>query len=170
MDTRTIVWTAGLVRRTRKLKAALKAWHKVDRAKGFGNPNFEDWLRIRIEDMEKGIHDDNLLSPANLVKALEVCAIGDPLALKFATAAAKKGGFQTDTNCYLEEGMVNASVWVKHIVLDAVKTKAEEIAEKFREKGYAVDVCVNEEDASEITVNGTIDFDKYLELQKKGGR
>lgn len=169
MDTRTIAWTAGLVRRTRKLKTALKAWHRSDRAKGFGNPNFEDWLRIRIEDMEKGIHDDNLLSPANLVKALEVNAIGDPIAVKCAANMEKKN-IQSDINCYVEEGMVYSSVWIKHMVIDYVKELAEKCAAKFREKGYAVDVCVNEEDASEITVNGTIDFDKYLELQKKGGR
>lgn len=168
MDARTVVRTAALVRRTRKLKEALKAWHREDRAKGFGNSNFEDWLRIRIADMENCM-PDTMLSPANLLKALEVNALGDPLALKCAAVLEKKK-VQSDTNCYVEEGKVYSHVWIKHMVVSYANELAEEVAAKFRENGYSAEVWHDMVDSSEVTVCASIGFDKYVELQTKGGR
>lgn len=164
----TILWGAGLVRRTRKLKTALQQWHKSDREKGFGEPNFETWLRSRLAEIGADIEGCKI-SPYSLVKAIEVNALGDPLALKYAAGLEKKK-VQSDTNCYVEEGKVYSHVWIKHMVVDYANELAEEIAAKFREKGYSAELWHDKEDSSEVTVCASIDFDKYVELQTKGGR
>lgn len=112
---------------------------------------------------------DTMLSPANLLKALEVNALGDPLALKYAAVLEKKK-VQSDTNCYVEDGKVYSHVWIKHMVVSYANELAEEVAAKFRENGYSADLWHDMEDSSEVTVCASIDFDKYVELQTKGGR
>lgn len=158
------------VMRSRPLRESLKDWfnHK-GRCPFNETPLFSDWVDKMLDMMRGEIGNDRLATADNLAAALRVQSIGDPLALKCASQLEKKN-IQTDIDCYVEEGKVFASVWIKHMVLDYVNEKAEEVAGKFREKGYSVDMWVDEEDASEITVNAVIDFDKYVGNQKKGGR
>lgn len=167
---KTIVNTMVAVRRTRTLRAALKEWfaHKGS----CPDPeilNFEDWVGRRIEDMADAIHDDALVNVANLLAALKVQAIGDSNAIRFAAKAARDG-FCSDTNCYVEEGVVYADVWIRHKQAICAKERAEKIAEEFRQMGYATDIWVDEEDEHDVTVNACLDFPLYVELQKKGGK
>ena len=167
---KTIVNTMVAVRRTRTLRAALKEWfaHKGS----CPDPeilNFEDWVGRRIDDMADAIHDDSLVNVANLLAALKVQAIGDGLAIAEARKAEKKG-FLTDTNCYVEEVIVYASVWLKGKRLAETDNMAELIAQKFRAQGYATDIWIDEEDDTEVTVNAYIDFPLYVESLKKGGK
>lgn len=158
------------VMRSRPLRESLKDWfnHK-GRCPFNETPLFSDWVDKMLDMMRGEIGNDRLATADNLAAALRVQSMGDPLALKCASQLEKKN-IQTDIDCYVEEGKVFASVWIKHMVLDYVNEKAEEVAGKFREKGYSVDLWTDEEDASEITVNACIAFDKYVENQKKGGR
>lgn len=152
------------------LRKALMNWFKLK-----GNcpypeiTDFGKWVEELLYHIGDMIKEEKNVTIDNLVAGLKVNAIGDPLAVK-CSAELEKKNIQTDINCYVEEGKVYSSVWIKHMVLDYVNEKAEEVAGKFREKGYSVDMWVDEEDASEITVNAWIDFDKYVENQKKGGR
>ena len=90
--------------------------------------------------------------------------------LTYSNGMLERKNVQTDTNCYVEEGMVYASVWIKHMIVDYANELAEEVAGKFREKGYYVELWHDMEDSSEVTVNAVIDFEKFVKLQKKGGR
>ena len=157
----------GKALRSAPLRNALKEWFRQKgRCPDPEITNFGEWVERQISYLARTIKNRRLATADNLVKALAVNAIGDPLALRCAKEAAEKGGFKTDTNCYVEDGLVNSSVWVKNMA----KERVEDMADKFREKGYEVDVWVDEEDETEITVNATIGFGKYLGLQKKGGR
>ena len=159
----------GKAMKSGTLRKALQDWFWRE-----GRPypeimGFYTWLDKELGFLATMIAHATKVTVDNLVAGLKVNAIGDPLAVK-CSAALEKKNIQTDINCYVEEGKVYSSVWIKHMVLDYVNEKAEEVAGKFREKGYSVNMWVDEEDASEITVNACIDFDKYVENQKKGGR
>ena len=158
------------VMRIKPLRRSLKDWfdHK-GRCPFPAIHDFGVWVELMLDFMGDMIHNDGLETADNYVAALRVQSMGDPLALKCARQLEKKG-VQTDIDCYVEEGMVYASVWLKHRVIDHVNKLAEEVAGKFREKGYSVDVWTDEEDSSEVTVNAVIDFDKFAELLKKGGQ
>lgn len=170
MTNTTMKEAKAKVMRSKPLRESLKDWfnHKGN-CPFYDIPDFGDWVERMLDFMEGMIHDDGLVTGDNLVAALRVQSMGDPIALKCVRQLEKKN-VQTDINCYVEEGMVYASVWVKHMVIDYVNELAEEVAGKFREKGYSVDVWTDEEDSSEVTVNAVIDFEKFVKLQKKGGR
>lgn len=158
------------VMRSKPLRESLKDWFNHKGNCPFNEtPRFGDWVCRMLDFMGDMIHDDGLVTADNLAAALRVQSIGDPLALKCAGMLEKKK-VQTDTNCYVEEGMVYASVWIKHMIVDYANELAEEVAGKFREKGYSVDVWHDMENSSEVTVNAVIDFEKFVKLQKKGGR
>ena len=130
--------------------------------------DFGRWVEELLYHIGDMIKEEKDVTIDNLVEGLKVNAIGDPLAVK-CSAELEKKNIQTDINCYVAEGRVYSAVWIKHMVLDYVNENAQEVAGKFRENGYSVDFWTDEEDESDITVNARIDFDKYVENQKKGG-
>ena len=102
------------------------------------------------------------------VKALEVQTVGVPLADREAERA-RRGKCRADTCCYVEEGNVYASVWVRWRK-KAARVMADLIAVPFREAGYDVEV-LGGDDETEATCLAFMPFPVYLELQKKkGGR
>jgi len=152
------------------LRKALKDWFDH---KGYcPNPeitDFKEWVEKLADDLARDIHEDKNVTVENLVTALKVQAMGDVNAIRFSNRAAKEG-WQTDINCYIEEGIVYASVWLHGNDPKATEKKADAIAEKFRKLGYAASVWVDEEDEHDVTVNACLDFPLYVELVKKGGR
>lgn len=153
------------------LRKALKEW--FNRKGDCPNPEITDfgkWVE-NLADIQAGeIHDDRQVTVDNLVAALKVDAIGDGNAIRFARDA-EKDGWNTDTACYVEEGVVYASVWLSgKDDAKATEKKADEIGEEFRKIGYAVDVLVDEEDDKEVAVHASIALPLFVEMQKKGGR
>lgn len=145
------------------LQAALHDWHNHKgrlEAEDRDKP-FDRWLRdllISLSDHMKETDPE----PSRIVKALEINAVGDKLALYWAAQMARGHGLQTDTNCYVEDGMVYSSVWLKGDEPAWVKIHAEEVAGEFQKAGYATDICVDEEDDREVTINASIDFALYI--------
>lgn len=152
------------------LRKELKDWFDH---KGYcPNPeitDFKEWVEKLADELAGAIHEDKHVTVENLVTALKVQAIGDANAIRFANGA-RKAGWRTDTNCYLEEGVVYADVWLHGRDPKATEKKADAIAAKFRKLGYSASVWVDEEDDHEVTVNACLDFPLYVELAKKGGR
>ena len=170
MNAKMIKAAKAKVMRSKPLRESLKDWFNHKGSCPFNDtPLFSYWVEKMLDMMMEEIRDERLVTAENLAAALRVQSMGDPLALKCAGMLEKKK-VQTDTNCYVEEGMVYASVWIKHMVVDYANELAEEVAGKFREKGYSVELWHDMEDSSEVTVNAVIDFEKFVKLQKKGGR
>ena len=153
------------------LRKALEGW--FNRKGACPNPEITDfgkWVENLADILGGAIHDDKQVTVDNLVTALKVQAVGDETAIRLARDA-EKDGWDSDTNCYVEEGVVYASVWLGgKDDAKATEKKAAEIGEEFRKMGYAVDVWIDEEDDKEVTVNACIDFPLFVEMQKKGGR
>jgi hypothetical protein len=149
--------------RDASLKGALRDWHasKGCLPDGDRHKKFDEWLRdlIRyIADQFKEVDPE----PVRIVKALEVNAIGDKMALYLASHMARERGMATDTNCYMEEGVVFSNVWLKGDNPGMVKTYAVDVANRFRSAGYSAEIWVDEEDDHEVTINAQIDFDLYM--------
>ena len=170
MNSKMLKAAKAKVMRSKPLRESLKDWfdHKgrcpFNEVKDFG-----DWLDLMLDMMRGEIGNSRLATADNLFAALRVQSMGDPLALKCAAALDKKH-IQNDIDCYVEEGKVYASVWLKHMVVDYVKELAEVVAAKFRDGGYSVDWFYNDEDSSEATVCAVKDVAKFFKAQKKGGR
>lgn len=149
------------------LRKELKGW--FDRKGSCPNPeitDFKEWVENLADSLAGAIHEDKLVTVENLVTALKVEAMGDVNAIRFSNRAAKEG-WQTDINCYIEEGVVFANVYLSGEDADATRKRAEQMAEDFRKSGYSAEVWVDEEDDRACTVNAQIDFNLYV---KKGGR
>ena len=95
-----------------------------------------------------------------IVEALCVNAIGDPVAIHEGSKLAD-AGFQTDTNCYVEDAVVYSSLWLVGPSADNAYDMAKAIAETFKSHGYATDIYVDEEDDTQVTVNASVDFDFF---------
>lgn len=152
------------------LRKELKDW--FGRKGNCPNPeitDFKEWVENLADSLAGAIHEDKNVTVENLVTALKVEAIGDVNAIRFSNKAAKEG-WQTDINCYLEEGVVHADVWLHGNAPKATEKKADAIAAKFRKLGYAASVWIDEEDEHDVIVNACLDFPLYVELVKKGGR
>ena len=152
------------------LRKELKDW--FDRKGSCPNPeitDFKEWVENLADSLAGAIHEDKHVTVENLVTALKVEAIGDVNAIRFSNRAAKEG-WQTDINCYLEEGVVHADVWLHGNDPKATEKKADAIAAEFRKLGYAAEVWVDEEDEHDVIVNACLDFPLYVELTKKGER
>lgn len=150
------------------LRKELKDW--FDRKGCCPDPeitDFKEWVERLADRLAGWIKNDKLVTVENLVTALKVQAIGDANAIRFARKA-EKDGWKTDTNCYIEEGIVYASVWLSGNDAKATEKRADAMAEKFRALGYATDVWIDED--KDVTVNACLDFPLYVELTKKGGR
>lgn len=97
----------------------------------------------------------------NIVDVLRIHAIGDPLALRLA-AEAEPEGFITDTNSYVEDGCVDANVYLHHADPKKAKARAEQVCAAFTAAGYSAEVWVDEVDANDVTVNAQLDFKSFL--------
>ena len=151
------------------LREALKNWFKKKGA--CPDPevkDFVEWVERRL-DYLAGHMGKCRITVDSLVTALKVQAIGDANALALEEKA-NRDGWLTDVNCYLEEGVVWASVWLSGKEPKETEKRADGIAAEFRKLGYTTDIWVDEEDEGDITVNAAIDFKLYLKNQKKGGR
>lgn len=146
------------------LEVALRIWF----AKKGSCPDpeitdFEEWVEKRCDDMAGCIEDSN--SPMCIAKALRVNALGDELAM-YTAMVAQSEGFNTDINCYVEDNIVYANVWVSGKTAEQNKAQAEAIAKIFRNAGYSAEVWVDEVDDTDVTVNAQIDFPLYMKMQK----
>jgi len=129
--------------------------------------NFDDWLYAML--CESSTYIDGVYSgeqtAEQIAVALRVDTIGDPLAIKLSESA-KKSGFETDLNCYVEDGQVEANVWISGKDPQKTKEQADEICAKFVSEGYSAEVWIDEEDEHDVTVNAVIDFKSYLSPRK----
>lgn len=158
------------VMRSKPLRESLKDWFNHKGSCPFNDtPLFSDWVDKMLDMMRGEIGNDRLATADNLAAALRVQSIGDPLALKCASQL-EKNNVQTDTDCYVEDGKVYASVWIKNMVVDYVNELADKVRSTFRNKGYLASICIDDEDPSEVTVCAVMDVARFFDLQKKGGR
>lgn len=164
---------SGMALSDRDLESALRRWHQWPDSLPTdwqGEP-FHDWLDSLIChvatqiwatcDSARPIPDEK-----DVLDALRLQAIGDPFALDEAKTARKS--FETDVNCYVEEGVVFSNIWLKGTDEKAVEAEADRIAQKMNAAGYSAEVWVDEEDAREATVNAQMDFPLYLGLVRRG--
>lgn len=157
----SIMKAREIARADEKLAKALKQWfhHKGQLSPNERYLSFSEWVYGMCEYMAGCIGEDETVE--HLVEALRVNAIGVPLAGNLSLVA-NVDGFVTDTNCYVEDNIVYAGVWISNKTAEENKKRADEMAEVFRKNGYAVDVWVDEVDDTEVTVNAQIDFPVYL--------
>ena len=125
---------------------------------------FDEWVDKQFEGMAGCIGENETVE--HLVEALRVNAMGDTIAVTTAKNA-KASGFVTDTNCYVEDNIVYAGVWVTGKKAEENKKEAEAIAAVFRKAGYSAELWVDEVNDTEVTVNARIDFPLYLKSIKK---
>ena len=153
--------------RSKPLRSALEDWYKKKGCCPFPEEtSFIRWVE-RLADYVAGhFHDEGLVTEKNIVEGLKVQAIGDKLALRLAKKAAR-AGYETDTNCYIEEGVVFANVWIASDSFEKSEKRADGIAAEFRKAGYSAELWVDEEDDRACTVNAQIDFKLYV---KNGGQ
>lgn len=152
MDTKRNDAVEAIVRGDGELMAALRGWWS-DNAKGhsrYAEP-FDDWLDSIIVYIEGQIGGE-AASPADVAKALKIQAMGDKVAVA-AAKVAERDGFEHDINCYVEEGVVYANVWIRGDDAEKVLQEAEGIAVGFRCNGYAVELWKEDLKDGECTVN-----------------
>jgi len=147
------------------IRKELKDWFVRDQCLPNSERDFGKWLNSLIDGVARGIHEECLISVDNLLEGLKVQVVGDSLALHHAEKAAREG-YETDTNCYIEEGVVYASVYLSGEDAEATRKRAEQMAEDFRKSGYAAEAIVDDEEERDYFVNAQIDFNLYV---KKGG-
>ena len=124
--------------------------------------DFNEWVEKQCNYIAKNIGSaDAFPTPKQIVVALKVNAVGDELALYLEKEIAKKG-FPSDINCYVEEGIVYASIWLKGGRFVSATKESAKVAAAFRKAGYAAEVWVDEEDDREVTVNAQLDFPLYF--------
>ena len=152
--------------RSKPLRKALNDWYEKKGCCPFPEEtSFLRWVE-RLADYVAGqFHDEGLVTVPNIVEGLRVQAIGDRLAIRLAKSAAR-AGYETDINCYIEDGVVFANVWIASDSFEKSEKRADKIAAEFRKAGYSAELWVDEEDDRACTVNAQIDFKLYV---KKGG-
>ena len=158
------------VMRSKTLRESLKDWFNHKGKCPFNEvERFGDWVDLMLDMMRVEIGNSRLETAENLFEALKVQSMGDPIALKCVRYLNKKK-VQNDIDCYVEEGKVYASVWIKHKVVDYVNELADKVHGMFRDKGYLTSIWIDDEDSSEATVCAVMDVAKFFKMQKKGGR
>lgn len=157
--------SAALFKETRDLvfysdkltNALLDMWrHKGNLPTADRELGFDEWLNRMIDHLCDMCKTDD---PYQIRAGLWVNAVHVDLAHSLAESASASG-FESDTNCYVEDGMVYASVWIRgdaHSVLE----QAKKIEGSFSVNGYATDVFADPEDEREVTVNASVDWDAY---------
>lgn len=168
---RTISGVKKLVRSDKELLVELRSWYFHDRRGWLRDDcrtrSFDEWLSGLVEHMSRqlcaSISDRK---PSEIVNALRINAVGDVNALREARLA-KRAGFNTDTNCYIEDGVVNANVFVEGADFEKVSRRAKLIKDRFVKMGYSAEVWIDEEENSCQTVNAQIDLAIYLRMARK---
>lgn len=155
----------GFVTHDAALMTALYDWHVRDK----GIPGsicipFDGWIREKLDYMARCFAHPNACSMA---KALRIGACGDALAV-LESINAKEHGFKSDVNCYVEEDVLNSSVWINGSDANATIDRAEDVAKRFRKAGYCAEVHVDEADAKSVTVDAQIDFKIYCGIWMSG--
>lgn len=154
-----------LARADQALDAALHDWwrHQGMLPTALRGKPFGVWLIDLLNELSTtidGVYHGGQTA-ANIVDVLRIHAVGDPLALRLA-AAAEQDGFGTDTNCYVEDGCVDANVYLSSADPEKAKDRAEKIRDAFTAAGYSAEVWVDEEDDHAVTVNAQLDFKSFL--------
>lgn len=127
-----------------------------------GKP-FGAWLVDLMNELSKTIDEAFHVEQTaeNIVDVLRIHAIGDPLAIRLA-ADAEHDGFGTDTNCCVENGCIDANVYLHHEDPEKTKARASQVCAAFTEAGYSAEVWVDEEDDHDVTVNAQLDFKSFI--------
>lgn len=168
---RTISGVKKLARADKKLWGELLAWYSHDRLGWLRGDRrtrgFCDWFYGLVEHMTRQfcayVSDRK---PSEIVKVLRINAVGDVNALREARLA-KRAGLDTDTNCYVEDGVVNANVYLEGTDLEKVSRRAKLIKDRFVKMGYSAEVWIDEEENRCQTVNALIDLPIYLRKARK---
>lgn len=161
----TIRAAIKLARKDQALDTALHDWwrHQGMLPTALRGKPFGVWLIKLLNDLSTTIdgifHGEQ--TAENIVDVLHIHAIGDPLALRLS-AEAEHDGFITDTNSYVEDGCVDANVYLHHADPQNAKARAEQVCSAFTAAGYSAEVWVDEVDANDVTVNAQIDFKSFI--------
>ena len=140
-----------------ELRVALEDWHGGEEKDGVTEDAFGTWLWNLIDGLAANFKDGIEPTTEWMVNALKVQAGVIP-SVKAVLERDKKS-FElenADINSYIEEGMVNVSVWYKGKYAYAA---AESTKDFFAANGWGVDVCKDEESDDEYTVHATKAFD-----------
>ena len=142
------------------LMTMLHEWYVRDIGiQGNGILPFNGWIRDKLDYIARNLHTLNA-GAEDISAALRINATGDVLAV-IESIDAKENGFKSDVNCYVEEGVVFSSLWLKGLDVKATIDRAEDAEKHFRNVGYSSEVYVDENDPHEVTVNAQIDFGLY---------
>lgn len=142
------------------LMTMLHEWYVRDLGiPGAGRLPFNGWIRERLDCMAGSLGLLNV-SAEDMSDALRIYATGDVLAVA-ESIDAKEHGFKSNANCYVEEGVVFSSVWLRGVYVNATIDRAEDAKKRFMSVGYSAEVYVHENNSPEATVNAHIDFGLY---------
>lgn len=165
INNETICAAIKLSRADQALDKALHDWwhHQGTLPTALRGKQFGVWLIDMLNDLSTTIDEvfHGEQTAENIVDVLRIHAIGDPLAIRLA-AESEPDGFMTDTNSYVEDGYVNAKVYLHHADPKKAKARAEQVYAAFTAAGYSAEVWVDEVDANDVTVNAQLDFKSFL--------
>lgn len=161
----TIRAAIKLARADKALDNALNDWwhHQGEMPTAWRGKPFGVWLIDLLNELSTTIDEvfHGEQTAANIVDVLRIHAIGDPLAIRMS-AEAEQDGFGTDTNCYVEDGCVDANVYLHHEDPEKAKARAKQVRDAFTAAGYSAEVWVDETDDHDVTVNALLDFKSFL--------
>lgn len=154
-----------IIKGDKELMKSLKDWYSLKGRLPTNERhlNWTQWLGVRLNDIAGQIGIDktpNEIIPRDMVDALSINAMGVPLADSLSNLACAQG-FKTDIDCYVEGGIVFASIWLGGENAETTDRTAEWLKDEFIKKGWAASVWIDEEDDREATVNAQIDFSIY---------
>lgn len=157
-DTKTIKAAKKMALKDKTLAIALKEWFRLES----NSKAFSEWMDKRsaeaAEQIEWGRRKP--VTAEDIVRALRVNAEGDSLTLFLASAIAKDG-YNTDVNCYVEEGVVYVNLWIGGKAGFQNKERAEHVVKLYRKRGFAADIFLDDEDGG-CTACGWVKFSRYM--------
>ena len=168
LPARTVERVVELTREDPAFDSALHDWYdrKIFLSSKVADKSYDDWLRTIIVELSgdlgivmRPFNPD----PSGIALALRVNAIGDGLALD-ESKRAEDDGFESDANCYVEEGVVSSNVWLRHVDSGKTRERAEEVRACFSSSGYSAEILADAEDPRGATVMATINFPIYASL------
>lgn len=168
LPARTVERVVELTREDPAFDSALHDWYdrKIYLSSKVADKSYDDWLRTIIVELSGNLgivmrpfNPD----PSGIALALRVNAIGDGLALD-ESKRAEDDGFESDSNCYVEDGVVNSNVWIRIADPDKTLARAKDICASFSDSGYSAEIVPDPGDARGATVMATIDFPIYASL------
>lgn len=140
-----------------ELRVALEDWHGRETKDGVTDEVFGTWLWNLIDGLAECFPANVEVTVEAMVNALKVQVGIIPSVRAVMDRNRKSFGLDdADINSYIEDGMVDVSVWYKG--KDAYAA-AESTKDFFEVNGYAVDIWKDEEIEGEFTVNASKGFD-----------